>query len=131
MCLYLCVCQCVSVFLISSYGAPLAQRASYLALHSSLFGPDGAVSYDYILTNNNNSLLIGSKYIANGAHTIHFEPIWPMLQNLSKTLLCDLCLYLYVYISVCLCTCLCVSVCMLLFLYLFPDPGSIRIVTVI
>ena len=27
------------VFLISSYGAPLAQRASYLALHSSLFGP--------------------------------------------------------------------------------------------
>ena len=28
-----------SVFLISSYGAPLAQIASYLALHSSLFGP--------------------------------------------------------------------------------------------
>ena len=28
-----------SVFLISSYGAPLAQRVSYLALHSSLFGP--------------------------------------------------------------------------------------------
>ena len=27
-----------SVFLISLYGAPLAQRASYLALHSSLFG---------------------------------------------------------------------------------------------
>ena len=27
------------VFLISSYGASLAQRASYLALHSSLFGP--------------------------------------------------------------------------------------------
>ena len=25
--------------LISSYGAPLTQRASYLALHSSLFGP--------------------------------------------------------------------------------------------
>ena len=30
--------QCISVFLISSYGAPLAQRASYLPLHSSLFG---------------------------------------------------------------------------------------------
>ena len=30
---------CTPVFLISSYGAPLAQRASYLALHSSLFGP--------------------------------------------------------------------------------------------
>ena len=29
----------ISVFLISSYSAPLAQRASYLALHSSLFGP--------------------------------------------------------------------------------------------
>ena len=29
----------VPVFLISSYGTPLAQRASYLALHSSLFGP--------------------------------------------------------------------------------------------
>ena len=27
------------VFSLSSYGAPLAQRASYLALHSSLFGP--------------------------------------------------------------------------------------------
>ena len=27
------------VFLISLHGAPLAQRASYLALHSSLFGP--------------------------------------------------------------------------------------------
>ena len=29
----------VSVFLISSYGTPLAQRACCLALHSSLFGP--------------------------------------------------------------------------------------------
>ena len=28
-----------SVLLISLYGAPLSQRASYLALHSSLFGP--------------------------------------------------------------------------------------------
>ena len=36
-----------SVFLMSSYGAPLAQRASYLALHSSLFGPDGVVNYMY------------------------------------------------------------------------------------
>ena len=30
------VSQC---FLISSYGTPMAQRASYLALHSSLLGP--------------------------------------------------------------------------------------------
>ena len=44
-----------SVFLISSYGAPLAQRASYLALHSSLFGPDGAVNYDHIVTKSINS----------------------------------------------------------------------------
>ena len=29
----------VSVFLISSYSTPLAHRASYLALHSSHFGP--------------------------------------------------------------------------------------------
>ena len=41
----------MSEFLISSYGAPLAQTASYLALHSSLFGPDGAVICDYIVTN--------------------------------------------------------------------------------
>ena len=55
-----------SVFLISSYVAPLAQRASYLAQHSSLFGPDGAV---YIIVNSINSLLIiGSICIPNGAH---------------------------------------------------------------
>ena len=64
-------CTCVRVFLISSYSAPLAQRASYLALHISLFGPDGAVNYDYIVTNSINSLLIGSRCIPNGAHTNH------------------------------------------------------------
>ena len=32
---------------ISSYGAQLAQRASYLALYSSLFGPNSTVNYDY------------------------------------------------------------------------------------
>ena len=60
-----------SVFLISSYGISLAQRASYLAQHSSLFGPDGTVNYDYIVTNSINSLLIGSKCIPNGEHTNH------------------------------------------------------------
>ena len=61
----------VAVFLISSYGTPLAQRASYLALQSSLFGPDSTVDYDYIITNTNsiNSLLIGSRGIPNGTHT--------------------------------------------------------------
>ena len=34
----------IQYFVISSYGAPLAQRASNLALHSPLFGPDGAVN---------------------------------------------------------------------------------------
>ena len=48
----------ITVFLISLYGAPLAQRVS-LALHSSLFGPDGTVDYDYIITNSIKSLLIG------------------------------------------------------------------------
>ena len=57
------------MFLISSYGAPLAQRASYLAQLSSLVGPDGAVNYDYIVTNSINSLLIGSECIPNGAYT--------------------------------------------------------------
>ena len=41
-CIYKCINVHVhvytSVFMICSYGAPLAQRASYLALHSSLFG---------------------------------------------------------------------------------------------
>ena len=77
VCLFVCVCTCVcvytcvSVFLISSYGAPLAQRVSNLAQRSSLFGPDGAVNYDYIVTNSIISLLIGSKCIPNGTHTNH------------------------------------------------------------
>ena len=59
------------VFLISSCGAPLAQRISYLALHSFLFEPDSAVNYDYIITNSINSLLIDSRCIPNSAHTNH------------------------------------------------------------
>ena len=35
---------------------------------TSRFGPDGAVNYDYIVTN---SLLIGSRCIPNGTHTNH------------------------------------------------------------
>ena len=78
---------CYSVLLISSYGAPLAQRASYLAPHTSLFGPDGAVNYDYIVANSVNSLLIGSDVFPMAHTIIIVEPIWPMLQNISKTLL--------------------------------------------
>ena len=77
---------CVShtVFLISSYGAPLSQRASCLALYSSLFGPHGAVNYkymymyDYIVTNSINSLLIVSRCIPNGTH------YWANLAHTSK-----------------------------------------------
>ena len=41
------------------------------SLHSSLFRPDEAVNYDYIVTNSIKSLLIGSRCIPNGAHTNH------------------------------------------------------------
>ena len=92
------------MFLISSYGAPLAQRASNkdvsdniiilnsticpkreqcsaksLGLHSSLIELDGAVNYDYIVTNSIKSLLIGSRCIPNGTHTK--QPISSMLKN--------------------------------------------------
>ena len=45
-------CTCRIAFLINSYGAPLAQRACYLVPHSSPFGSDGEINYDYIITNN-------------------------------------------------------------------------------
>ena len=67
---YMYIIHC-TVFLISSYGAPLAQSASYLAQHSSHFGTDGTVNYDYIVTNSINCLLIGSRCIPDGAHTNH------------------------------------------------------------
>ena len=54
------------------------QRASYLALHSSLFGPDGT---DYIITKSINSLLFGSRCIPNGTHTNH---CWANLAHASK-----------------------------------------------
>ena len=78
--------HCSTAFLISLYGAPLPQRASYLALHSSLFGPDGAVNYDYIVSNSINYLLIGSRCIPNGTHTNHCWANWPMLQNIPNKL---------------------------------------------
>ena len=69
--------------LISSYGAPLAQRASYLAQHSSLIGPDGAVNYDYIITN---CLLIGSRCIPNGTHTNQ-----PLLSHSDRQIIIGMC----------------------------------------
>ena len=47
----------------------------------------GAVNYDYIITNSISSLLIVSRCIPNGAPLSIVEPIWPMLQNVSKTLM--------------------------------------------
>ena len=43
----------------------ISPRASYLALHSSLFRPDCAVNYDYIVTDSINSLLAEDVYSPN------------------------------------------------------------------
>ena len=64
----------------------LAQIAFYLALHSSLFGPNGSVNCDYIITNDINFFFNWLKMYSPKAYTITIiEPIWPMLQNVSKT----------------------------------------------
>ena len=88
---------CIPGFLISLYGTPLVQRASYLALHSSLFGPDGgAVNYDYIITNSINSLLISSRCFPNGTHTNY---CWANLAHASKGIK-NSDVYVYIYISI-------------------------------
>ena len=62
--------------LISLYGVPLAQSASYLPLHSFLFGQVAQL------------IMIILLLTALTLHTLTIvEPIWPMLQNVSKTLL--------------------------------------------
>ena len=53
--------------------------------YTVLFWASGAVNYEYVVTNSINSQLIGSRCIPNGTIV---EPIWPILQNLSKTLDC-------------------------------------------
>ena len=46
-----------------------------------LFGPDGAVSYDYIVTNSINSLLMAQD-VFSMVHTLYLvEPIWPILDT--------------------------------------------------
>ena len=69
------------------------EQDRYIYIYQFSLWASGTVNYDYIVTNSINSLLIGSRCIHNGAHTNHFEPIWPKLQNLSKTLA-----YIYIYI---------------------------------
>ena len=68
--------------MISSYGTSLAQRASYLALRSSFFAPVAQL----IMIILSLTALTGLRCILNGTHTNNFEPIWPKLRNLSKTL---------------------------------------------
>ena len=61
---------------ISSYGAPLAQRASYFALYSSLFGPDGTVNYDYIVTNSIKSWYWLNVHVFPMVHMVHtYKPL--------------------------------------------------------
>ena len=60
----------------------LAQRASYWAPLSSVFGPNSTVNHDFTIANSTNCLLIGLRCLPN-AHTLTIvELIWPMLQNL-------------------------------------------------
>ena len=71
--------------LISLYGTRLVQRASYLPLQSSLFGPDGTVNYDYIVTNSINSL---AQDVFLMAHTLTiFGPRFKTYQNLWSHLI--------------------------------------------
>ena len=69
---------------MSSYGTPLAQRASYLALRS-LFGPVAQLIM-IILSLTALTLCLLAQDVFPMAHTLTIvEPIWPMFQNLSKT----------------------------------------------
>ena len=91
--MYMYMCTCTSVFLMSTYGTPLAQRAFYLAQLSSLFGPVAHMIMIILSLTALKSLVIGSRCIPNGTHTTIVELIWPMLQKVSK-LWCT-CTYMY------------------------------------
>ena len=100
-CTCICIYTCTSEFLIGSYGAPLAQSASYLALHSSHVGPDGTVNYDYIITSSINSLLhvhvIGSRCIPNGAHPrANLAHASKLIENSDVHVQCKCTMYYYV-----------------------------------
>ena len=58
-----------------------AQRASYLALHSSLFGPVAQLIMIILSLTALTLQLIGSRCILNGAHTNH---VWANLAQASK-----------------------------------------------
>ena len=69
--IYLSILYVMQLYTSVFWKAPLAQTASYLTLHSSLFGLDGAVIYAYNVTISMDCLLIGSRCIPNGTHTNH------------------------------------------------------------
>ena len=72
------------MFLISSYGAPLAQRAFYLAQHVLSLGQIIMI----ILSLTTLTLCLLAQDVFPMAHTLTIVgPIWHMFQNLSKTLL--------------------------------------------
>ena len=55
------VSRCIGNVFDKLIWCTIGPTTSYLALHSSFFGPDGTVNCDYIITNSINSLLIGSR----------------------------------------------------------------------
>ena len=70
----------ITVFMISPYGP----KSFLFGTAQFSFEPGGTVNYDYIVTNSINSL---AQHVFPMAHTLTLvEPIWPMLQNVSKTL---------------------------------------------
>ena len=60
----------VTVFVINSYGARYHWPKELLIWHCTVLSlASGAISYDCIVTNSINCLLIGSRCIPNGTHT--------------------------------------------------------------
>ena len=79
------------------FGKLVWWRASYLALHSSLLGPDAAtVNYDYIVINSINCLLIGWRciIISSMVHTLTGQS-GPCFQNNLNTDLIRSIIYSY------------------------------------
>ena len=116
------------MFLISSYGTPLAQRASYLTQHSSLFEPDGTVNYDYIVTNSINSLLIGSQCIPNSTHTNHCRANLAHALKVIKNSDIHTYMYMYMYMSVIM-QC-CSGTCMyniVMYIYMYVQYSHVHI----
>ena len=81
----------------SVFGKFIWLRTSYLALHSSLLGPDATFNYDYIVTNSINCLLIGwiCIIISSMVHTLTGQSGPCFQNNLNTTDLIRSIMYLY------------------------------------